>query len=235
MSSDYTPPAGYVNPVPEPGEAKPRPTLEQARSIATAPIELPAGTSPVTVIRIIFGVIAVVFVLAGPIRHAIGSIPGLWPGDNSVKADGIVGLGSGAITAAYTPTGDERVLQGPHDGSGFTSQEWVLRDDPETIVVRDYRFSYSPVKDDATLEDYFATSSRDFFATVGHDVKPKEVTIDGRDGRIWETSGDTGGWMVLAEFPGSESTIRIRCNATSRESPVAAQCRQVLASMRIRG
>lgn len=232
MSDEFQTPESYVNPVPEPGTPKAK--LGQARDIANTPIPGTSSISAFSFVRLIFGVVAILFVVAGPIRHAAGDLLGIGTPSGSKAPDGIVGMGGGEVTASYTPAGDERVYEGPHLGSEFTGQEWTLRRGDEMISVRDYHFSSSPVADRATREDYYRASEREYVMNIGHDVTPRPITRDGRRGRVWSSQADVGGWIVLAEFPGNPVTVRIRCSATSRESPIASQCNQIIDSLRFK-
>jgi hypothetical protein len=113
--------------------------------------------------------------------------------------------------------------------------EWNLVNGGESVFVRDYRFDYSPVQSRAETKNYFAASGREFDMTSGHDVTSDPITVDGRHGQVWETRADTGGWILLAEFPGDPNTVRMHCNATTVESEIALQCKEVLKSLKFRG
>ena len=223
MSTDWRPPADYVNPVPEPGTARRRPKLDRSSLSSSLWFRL---------LRVGFVLIAMALVVKGPIRDAFERVAPVEISAGSAKVDGTVNSEGSNVSATYTPAGGETANRSARNGVEFRGSEWNLVKGDEIISVRDYRFDHSPIKDRATLESYYAATANQVNMKSGHDIKAEPITVDGRDGRVWESRADDGRWVLLAEFPGDPHTIRMECNAASVESVIVKQCREVLRTLR---
>jgi hypothetical protein len=229
MSEDYKLPEGFVNPVPEPGEKKPR---------RTPRVSVPSS-SPINGEAILKGIgvlIALAFVFSGtimnslesPIQDAVDAAEE-WAG---IAADGTIELDDSSVTAVYTPSSGESTSEDDHEGSTFTASQWQLTNSGESITLRDYNFDQSPVENDSVTQSYYAASAKEVNARVGKEVDIDPITIDGRRGMVWRSDLAKGeGWVLLAEFPGDPSTVRLGCETKSSDTTVAKQCEQVLSSL----
>jgi hypothetical protein len=230
------------------------------RAAATTPVEQQFGEdTPAAFARpfiVLIPVIVIVFALAIPVRYAVVHF-GFDERSPWEMADGTVELSDGAITARYTKAGGESAFVSERDGTGFTATEWILKhrtkwvpdpafhfdtspakeeakliDGDEIVSVTDYRFEFSPVKDELTRKAYLLATERAFKVPAGHLVKSRPITVDGRQGRVSTARADGGGWALQADFPGDPSTVRVRCVAQSIEAEIAQQCKEVLRSLR---
>ncbi|MGH2960166.1 MAG: hypothetical protein ACRDKE_11225 [Solirubrobacterales bacterium] len=231
MSSDYRLPDGFVNPVPD-GHAK-RPKPWAGRS---APKSLKGSGEKI--LKGIGTLIALAFVFSGTILNVVDSqiedavdSAKEWAGINQPKADGSVKLEDSTVTASYTPAGGESVTAGEYNGSGFTGSQWILSQGQESITLTDYDFDHSPVDNGDVTDAYYKASAMQMNARAGREVEIDPIRVDGRRGMVWRSDNDSGGWLLLAEFPDDSNTIRLQCATTSSKSVTAGQCEEVLGSL----
>lgn len=231
MPDDYQLPEGFVNPVPDPDEKKSRPWT--GRSL---PDSVPrSGAQVLKGIGILIG-LAFVFsdfivdIADDQITDAADAAKE-WAGVNESAANGKVKLDDSSVTASYTPSGGESITEGEYNGTGFTGSQWILTMGNESITLRDYRFDKSPVENADVTASYYKASAKEMNESAGREVDINPIRVDGHRGMVWRAPVEGRGWLLLAEFPGDPSTVRLRCAGTSSDSTVATQCEEVLDSL----
>lgn len=231
MSDDYRMPDGFVNPVPDPDAKKSRPWTGRSlpESVPRSGAQLFKGLGILIALAFVFS--DVIMDIADDQINDAADAAQEWAGINEPEANGEAKLEDSSVTASYTPSGGESITEGEYNGTGFTGSQWILSMGNESITLRDYRFDQSPVENRDFTAGYYKASATQVNRRAGQEVEVIPIRVDGRRGMVWRSPVKGGGWLLLAEFPGDPSTVRLGCSTSTAESTVASQCEEVLSSL----
>lgn len=154
-----------------------------------------------------------------------------------LPADGRSNLSGGAASITYTagPSLNEMITdedwgEGPNDGA-----RWELR----TPVLKGYNtvslshYIYVPALDNpAAVDNFVAKKDVEHEQMAGKPVGHEEITVDGRNGYLWEYEGRSGYWQYAAWFPQPVHTVRVECIAKRQRARFVQLCDETMRTLK---
>jgi len=159
-----------------------------------------------------------------------------------LTADGKSNLPGGGASLTYKPiqddfevSGDGNLGGGPHDGATWDVEHWNPDGNGRTMMeVKEYIFEPKPTTP-ARIKSYVRADERWNTKQVGHSVKTKRETLDGRTAYTWEFINSDNDWVHYTDAFALTHSYRLYCiTPVDNSNNFRQRCRNALATIKFK-